>query len=148
MKLRVNWGAGIAITYTLFAVSTSAFVAFAMGRRVDLVSADYYVQSLQVDERMEATRNGFALGEALRVEKESGAVVVTYHVDVPSAAAGRIRLYRSADATADREVAMSLDAGGRQRVSIAGLAPGAWRLQLEWQMHGRPYFVEQALTLP
>jgi nitrogen fixation protein FixH len=119
-----------------------------MGRRVDLVSADYYTQSLQVDERMEATRNGFALGEALQVEKEKDAVVVTYRAGEPAAAAGRVRLYRSADATADRELPMALDADGRQRVSIAGLAPGAWRLQLEWQMHGRDYFVERALTLP
>jgi hypothetical protein len=148
MKLRINWGAGIAITYTLFAVSTSAFVAFAMGRRVDLVSTDYYVQSLQVDGRMEATRNGLALGEGLQVKKEAGAVIVTCRVDEPSAAAGKVRLYRSADATADRELPLSLDADGRQRLSIVGLAPGAWRLQLEWQMHGRPYFVERALTLP
>ena len=148
MRLRISWGAGIAIVYTIFALSTTAFVAFAMGRRVDLVSDDYYAQSLQVDERMEATRNGFALGEALRVEREGGAVVVTYRADDASAAAGRIRLYRSADATADREVPMSLDADGRQRLPLDGLAPGAWRLQLEWEIHGRPYFVERALTLP
>ena len=148
MRLRISWGAGIAIVYTIFALSTTAFVAFAMGRRVDLVSDDYYAQSLQVDERMEATRNGFALGEALRVEREGGAVVVTYRADDASAAPGRIRLYRSADATADREVPMSLDADGRQRLPLDGLAPGAWRLQLEWEIHGRPYFVERALTLP
>jgi len=138
----------MALTYAAFALSTSGVVAFAMGRRVDLVSADYYAQSLQIDARMEATRNGFTLGDTFRVEKAGDTLAVVYPVADATAAVGRIRFYRTSDATADREMTMVLDSAGRQRVSLAGLAPGAWRLQLEWRLHGRPYFVERALTLP
>src|SRR3954471_7249234 len=57
MKLHVNWGTGVAVVYTAFAVATSAFVVFALRRPVDLTAADYYAQSLREDQQMEAVRH-------------------------------------------------------------------------------------------
>ena len=62
-----NWGTGIALVYTAFALATSAFVAFAIERHVDLVSPDYYARSLQLDRRMAAERGAAELGDRLIV---------------------------------------------------------------------------------
>ena len=56
-KLRLTWASGIAIAYAAFAAATLVFVGFALGRPVDLVSIDYYAQSLREDERITAERN-------------------------------------------------------------------------------------------
>ena len=77
MSVRVSWGTGIALTYALFALATSGFVAFAMGRRVDLVSSDYYERSLQLERRLTATRNAVAIGDAVMLEQKPGALAIT-----------------------------------------------------------------------
>ena len=41
MKLRMHWGVAVAVFYTIFALGTVGFVAFAMTRDVELVSVDY-----------------------------------------------------------------------------------------------------------
>jgi nitrogen fixation protein FixH len=148
MSVRVSWGTGIALTYALFALATSGFVAFAMGRRVDLVSSDYYERSLQLERRLTAKRNAAAIGDAVLLEQKPGAIAITLGMSDAQSATGRILLYRSSDAHADREMPLALDAAGRQVVAIAGLKSGSWSLQLEWRLRDRDYYVERQLTLP
>jgi len=144
MTFRFNWGTGIALTYTAFAAATSTFVAFALDRRVDLVSADYYAQSLQLDRRMEAERNALALGPALSiVEASSRTVRIGLPRELATSAVGTIRLYRASSAAQDRELGLALDADGSQYVSLDALAAGHWTIQVQWTALGRAYYVQR-----
>ena len=78
MSFRVSWGTGIALTYAVFALATSGFVAFAMGRRVDLVSTDYYERSLELERRLNAKRN--AAGAWRRGSARAEAEYACHHV--------------------------------------------------------------------
>jgi hypothetical protein len=149
-RLRFNWGTGIAAAYLLFAASTLGFVVFALNRPVDLVSADYYEQSLVHDGRQAATARAAALGTGLRVETDApaAALVFALPLDAAAGARGTITFYRPSDARADRVVAMTLDAGGRQRVPLGGLARGRWLVRLAWTAAGKAYFHEEALIRP
>jgi hypothetical protein len=147
MKVRFNWGTAIALTYTAFALATSAFVAFAMGRDVDLVSPDYYAQSLRLDRRMEAERNALALGTSVAIaESARGTVRVSLPREQARDAAGTIRLYRASRAADDREIALAVGADGSQEVSLDGLASGRWTVQLQWTASGRDYYVQREVT--
>lgn len=148
MRIRFNWGTGIALVYTAFALGTSAFVAFAMGRPVDLVSADYYARSLQLDRRLEAERNTVSLGSRLSVVQGDGRVSLTLPAELADAAVGTITLYRASDARADRTITLAVDASGRQEVPLAGLAPGYWLLQLEWTARGASYYTQRTVVVP
>jgi hypothetical protein len=141
---KINWGTGIALTYTAFALATSGVVAFAMTRRVDLVSPDYYAQSLQQDRHMAAVRNAAGLRPAPAIV-QTGARSIVVHVPGGRAAGtrGAITLYRASDATADRELPLAMDDREEQRVSLAGLGPGHWIVKLYWSSGGREYYVEQ-----
>lgn len=144
MRLRFNWGTGIALTYTVFAAATSAFVAFAMDRRVDLVSADYYAQSLQLDRRMEAERNALALGTTVAIAEVSGRTVrVSLPRELAPAATGTIRLYRASSAPDDRELALAVNVNGYQDVALDGLASGRWTVQVQWTALGRAYYLQR-----
>ena len=148
MRYRVSWGTGIALTYAAFALATSGFVAFAMGRRVDLVSSDYYERSLQLERRLNARRNALAIGSEVTLEQMPGTLSITLGMADARSATGRILLYRSSDAHADREMPLALDAAGRQVVPLAGLKSGSWSVQIEWRLRDREYYVERQLTLP
>lgn len=141
-----NWGTGIALVYTAFALATSAVVAFALERHVDLVSPDYYARSLQLDRRMAAERGAAELGDRLIVGQTAPRLaVVALPSDQKSEATGTVTLYRASDARADRQMPLALDAAGRQEIPLAGMLTGRWLLQVEWTARGRDYFVEREL---
>lgn len=149
MRITLNWGTGIALVYIAFAAATTGFVSFAMGRPVDLVSDDYYAQSLQQDERMDAERNTRAL-EPFPAVVPSGAHALV--LSLPSAhagtATGTVTLYRPSDARADRVRPLAIDAAGRQAIALDGLARGRWLVQVRWSAQGRHYYFEEPVIVP
>jgi len=144
MKLRMNWGMGVALSYAAFATGTMAFVVFALHRPVDLVAADYYAQSLREDQQMDAVRNARELrGAASIVQTGDRAVLVSLPPAQASRARGTITLYRASDAAADRVLALRTDAAGRQPVSLAGIQPGQWSVRVRWAVEEREFYLDQ-----
>jgi hypothetical protein len=145
---RLHWGLGIAAVYIAFAGATTGFVAFAMRQNVELVRPDYYDYSLAHDAHRHAAARATALGDRFQMQMEPGGAAVT--VAWPLEQAGRVRgtvsLYRPSDASADRRLFASPDAQGRQRIVLAGLAPGLWRLQVQWTVDGVAFYSERAVT--
>jgi len=143
MKISFTWGTALALVYAAFATATMAFVVFALRRPVDLVSADYYAQSLRQDRQMDAERNTRGLGDAASVVQTGDRSLV---VSLPAAAAagarGTVTLYRASDASADRVVALATDAAGRQRIGLDGLRAGQWSVRVRWTAGGRDFYLE------
>jgi hypothetical protein len=148
MRITFNWGTGIALVYAAFAAATTGFVAFAMNRSVDLVSPDYYAQSLQQDRKMEAEQNALMLRPAPSVEQPSGRMaVLSLPADHAGSAHGQLTLYRPSDARVDVALPLALDVTGRQQISLEGIVAGRWILQVRWSAGGREYYFEQPVTV-
>jgi hypothetical protein len=149
MTLRWNWGTGIALVYSVFALATMGFVVFAMDQKVELVSTDYYQRGLQHDARMAAEANGAGLGDAFRIDTSDGdrAVVVTWSAATPRRGDGTVALYRPSDAAADASARVDPDPSGRQRIAIGEAPPGRWIVRVQWMSGGREYFVERSVTI-
>jgi nitrogen fixation protein FixH len=147
--MRLDWGTGIAGVYTLFACSTVGFVVFAMHQPVELVSGDYYAQSLEYDRRMAARANLQALGPAFScaVSPDGRALSLRLPAGAAPAEGGTVTLYRPSDSQADEVVALSVDARGEQQIGLADLRPGRWRVQVEWDAGDTPYYHEQTLDI-
>lgn len=148
MRFRWHWGTGIAAVYVSFAAATIAFAVFAMGQRVELVSADYYQRALDYDRRMAAVANAAAHRDAVRIDASpDGRTLTLIWVDHrPDTDAGAVTLYRASDATFDRMIAVAPDHRGRQTISLAGLPPGRWLVQVLWRASGCEFYIEQAVT--
>ena len=149
MRPRMHWGIGITLVYVLFATGTVGFVTFAMQQQVDLVSADYYPQSLAHDAKMAATARADALGTTFSVvlDERSRQLIVTWP-DAMRVEAGDITLYRASDAGADRHVPAEPDGSGRQTVRADTLERGAWIVRVSWTADGKSFFAERRLMLP
>jgi hypothetical protein len=145
VTIRWNWGHSIAAVYTLFAASTVGFVVYAMDQRVDLVSPDYYEQSIALDARRAAEANARALGAEFSITErdDHSDVSVRWPAAAAAGASGALTLYRPADATADVRMPVAPDAHGIQTVSLAGLAPGRWMMQVAWTANGRAFYTER-----
>jgi hypothetical protein len=156
--MRINWGAAIAVVYITFATATVSFVVFAVGRPVELVSADYYEQSLKHDAHRLAMTNADALGEAVRIAAAEDAPVIEIAIPVLAAdgaaqargqaLTGTVTLYRPSDRTADRVMPLSLDGDGRQQIRVEGKAHGRWVVKLAWRAGARDYYRERTVWLP
>jgi hypothetical protein len=149
--LSLNWEMGIAATYLTFAIGTSSFVIFALGKPVDLVSPDYYERSLAEDAHLQAIDNADRLRAAVRIEPvaESRAI----RVAIPGAhacdAVGTIRLYRPSQADHDRVVPLATDVAGLQTIEIppSVSAHGRWIVQVSWKVDGREFYREAPVSI-
>jgi len=148
MRIRLHWGAAIVVVYTAFAAATTAFVAFAIARPVNLVSDDYYAQSLQLDQRMEAERNTRALRPQPAVVQSGAEAVALSLPHADGAVTGTVTFYRASDASADRVHPLAIDSDGRQEIATGTLAKGRWVVQIKWSAEGRAYYFEQPMVLP
>jgi nitrogen fixation protein FixH len=148
MKVRVHWGMAVAVFYTVFALSTVGFVAFAMTRDVELVSDDYYARALAHDGHMRAVSNADALGARVAVSVSPGSVMLRVPAEMVPGIRGTATLYRASDARADRVVRLAPGADGVMQIGTAGLASGRWRLQVQWAADGREYYADRDLRLP
>ena len=144
MTLRLNWAVGIVASYVVFAAGTMGFVLYAMHRPVDLVSADYYEQSLRQNGQMAAERNTAALqGAASIVQTGDRTLMVSLPATQAAQARGSVTLYRPSDASADRVFTLETGADGRQQFSLDGLRAGAWSARMRWTAGGREFYLEQ-----
>ena len=150
MAMRFNWGTGITLVYVTFALGTLSMVGLAVSLPTELVSEDYYGQSLTYDRRLAALERADALGNALAVDVDARARALVVHVPADAAddARGRVTFYRPSTATADRSVALALDQAGNARLPIGDLAAGVWHIRLEWESRGRAFYREQRVVLP
>jgi hypothetical protein len=150
MKIPLNWGTGVAVTYAVFAAGTLSMVALASSTHVDLVSDDYYARSLTVDQRLAATAAGDAAVSDLGIIARPGAgpaLVIHFRVAPNVDSRGTLTWFRPSSAAADRTVA--LDASGLSApIPLTGLSPGRWRAQIQWTSAGRDHYVEREVDLP
>lgn len=146
--MRLHWGTAIAMVYGAFAISTVGFVVFAAQYPVELVRDDYYAGALRHDERRAAVENATALGAPVVSAGEDGrSVIVALPEEQAADAAGTVRLYRPADAAADRLVGLAPDASGRQALRLDDLGSGRWIVQVAWTSGGRSYYQELPVML-
>ena len=149
MKRFWHWGVGITLVYAAFATGTLGFVIFAMQQQVDLVSPDYYPQSLSHDARMAATARAASLGGAFSIAVEGGPrnVAVAWPQGM-SVETGQITFYRASDARSDRSIPVAADSQGRQVVPVGDMERGAWIVRVDWTAEGESFFAERRIIRP
>ena len=134
-----RWGRNIVIVYSIFALSTLGFVAFAMTQRVDLTSADYYEQALRHDETAAALKRGIDAGVHV-----VGGPMLQIMIPQQMLLDGRmqVRLVRADDPSLDRNLSMSPDPALGYAISTKEMRRGKWRLIAEWKSNGLLYRCE------
>jgi hypothetical protein len=149
VRAQWNWGTGVALVYGAFALATVAFVIYAIANPAALVTDEYYLEAMRHDRRIEAAANARAAGVTVKLEREAGRRVAVLQLAPESlvTGVGTVTWYRPSDAALDRSVPLALDGAGTQRIDITGLSSGLWRMKVEWQVAGRPFYFEQAIMV-
>ncbi len=142
---QISWGYKIAILYLAFVAGMLFLVFKANGEKYDLVTEEYYEESLTYQNVVDQKSNVAQLSAPLEI----GHTVDAVTVKLPSEFQGRkstgeLYLYRASDATRDIRVPIATE-GTDIRVALPKPVSGAYVVKLSWQSNGRNYFEEQKI---
>lgn len=147
---RNPWPIGIVVTFAVFITATAGLIVFTSFHRQDLVTPDYYEQTLRHQQAMDSRDRARALEglAAVTLDPATGFIDITLPPDHASARPqGEIHLYRPAAADQDRRFPLALDARGHQLVNARELSPGPWHVRVAWTHQDQQFALEQKLVL-
>jgi len=146
--MKLNWGTGIAIVYTVFVLAL--IFALIRSATVDrsLVSDDYYQKDLHYQAQIDKEVNAMNLEEDLQVNFTETESAVRF--EFPSGLGeveGSILFFRPSDEDLDFETPIRTDASGVQTISTQNLVPGLWKVKVNWTAGGVEYYKEETIVL-
>ncbi|MEO7175402.1 MAG: FixH family protein [Saprospiraceae bacterium] len=147
MKIKWNWGTGIALTYTVFVIAIMGFVISSSSKQIDLVSADYYDKEIAFQgqiEKLSATKN---LNSALEWKLLGDSIFLNFPVEIESEISGEVRFFCPANAKNDRASKIGTAGTNEQVIDVAELNPGRFQMQIDWESDGVRYYEEHSILI-
>jgi len=147
MKIKWNWGTGIAVFYTLFAIAVVLFAIFSMGIKFDLTDNDYYEKGLKYQEQMDKIERSGTLATQISTIDSANTIIIKFpKIGNYKVITGMIKFFRPSDATKDLNININLDSNFNQHIPKSKLAAGLYILKIDWQTEGKEYYDERKLA--
>lgn len=143
--MKLSWGTSITIVYTVFALATLGFVAFAMTQRVDLVRADYYEEALRHDCMQVARARAAQQGSIVRLQDDT-LLLLSSAVALQDARV-TIEWLRAQNPAMDERAQTTISALMERGVSTRHLQRGRWTLRMLWRVRQLSYQIDTTVIL-
>jgi hypothetical protein len=146
--MKINWGTGIAIVYTTFAVAMVGMVIYSTTLDHSLVTEQYYEEDLKYQSHLDKVNNSLSLASDLQIvpDKDTRLVRLTFPKQFVKIE-GEILFYRPNDKSKDFSVKILPDSNWQVLIPTGNLVPGNWKLKVDWQGDGKAFYKEQTLIL-
>jgi len=146
--MKLHWGHGIAIFYSLFVIVLVFQVIKSTAYDNSLVSEAYYKDDINYQQHYVKLENTLAVAGDFKVvtDKEAGFVELSfpsYQKDIT----GVVYFFNPTSSGKDLKVAIRTDAYNVQRIPTEGLSEGLWKLKVDWTAASKTYYSETAITL-
>jgi nitrogen fixation protein FixH len=145
--MKLNWGSGIAIVYTIFALAMLFAVYQSTKQDNSLVVENYYQKDLEYQTQIDKEVNTQGLLENLQIKYAGAenAVNLLFPTNL-GPISGVILFFRPSNKALDFEMPIQMDAEGRQQISTQKLLPGLWKVQVNWSAAGKDYYTEETIV--
>jgi nitrogen fixation protein FixH len=145
--MKLNWGSGIAIVYTIFALAMLFAVYQSTKQDNSLVVENYYQKDLEYQTQIDKEVNTQGLLENLQIKYAGAenAVNLLFPTNL-GPISGVILFFRPSNKALDFETPIQMDAEGRQQISTQKLLPGLWKVQVNWSAGGKDYYTEETVV--
>ena len=146
--MALNWGKGIALVYTLFALSMLGLAYQSTKHDVGLVKKDYYDDDINYQTHYVKMQNARQLTTDLSIALDStgSEIVLHFPKDLPKPT-GKILLFRPSQTGVDATLDIETDAQYSMAVPTKSLQSGLWKIKVDWQANGKDYYKEQPLVI-
>jgi len=148
MKMKFNWGFGIAIVYIFFAGSMVLFAIKASHQKNELVTDQYYDEAVKYQDKINAEKNAFDSQSMLSVKyiKINQEVVVLAEGPAKHLK-GSLEFYKPDKAENDFTLSFETDDSGKQLIPVKKLATGLWKVKCSWNAEGKSCYSENKLFI-
>lgn len=143
----MNWGTGIVIFFSFFAISMVTAVVATTRHAPQMVQKDYYNLDLNYQAHLEKKQNTASLPVLPSAKYEATTGSLEFQLpEGMTAQTGSIKCYRSA--TAREDILVKLEQTNRLSIPAQDFTAGRWHLEADWvDQAGKTYFWETALQV-
>lgn len=140
----MSWGKGIIIGMGLFMGFIITLVVIMMRQDIDLVQEDYYQKELEYDKQYNAETNYMSAQDSIRMELSSNELSLYFPEEFQTGKAS-IQLMRPNDKKMD--LTFSLDTKEKVSIPMKSLAKGRFNCTVSGLYKGKPYEMNQTITV-
>lgn len=145
----MNWGTGIIIAFVCFASVIATIVTISMKQDVGLVAKDYYKQEIAYQDQIDRKTNYNRLEQkpVIKLDATRNYIELQFPEELTSKMAdGELLLFRPSTSKWDKKYRIALNEAGEQQINIQHLAPGMWRVKVNWAtMTDKQYYTEMII---
>ncbi len=148
MKLKFNWGTGIALTYILFLIATLTMVFIFMNQDVVLETNDYYAKGLEYQNQIDKINRTKKLPEQLEILNKSNMIIFNFpKMFKNKVISGEIYFYRPSDIKNDFKSKINLSDSLQQIIYTQNLEKGLWKVKVDWSVDNQNFYNEKILMI-
>lgn len=146
--MKINWGWGIVITFSIFGITMIGLVIKMFTVPVNLVSKDYYAEEQRYEETINKKENLKTLSNQpiLALNTEKGTIELILPPELKNTT-GAIRFFRPSDSRLDFNMKLDLNEENEQQIDASRIVRGRWILQVNFSNEGTDYLFEKALVI-
>ncbi|KXK40934.1 MAG: FixH family protein [Saprospiraceae bacterium] len=147
--MKFNWGTGLGLFLILF-VLTLVFVVYQSTKVHDsLVVEKYYEEDLAYQSMMEKKQNTASLAQKVQIKLIDGGkwILLKFPGDDYSNITGKVQLFSPITEEEDQVFKLELNPNAEFRIPVSELRKGKYRVKLNWQQKGVPYYQEEVIII-
>jgi hypothetical protein len=149
MKIKLNWGFGIVLSFIgfigfimYFVISMSADKKYSH----DLVAKDYYKKELNFQKNIEATKNAKKLKENIKIERVKEGLKIIFPKEFnPTSIKGKVFLYRPSNKQLDFETPIVVSDSSYLLMPDKRLLDGRWNIIVDWYYQKQRYLFNKEI---
>lgn len=140
----MNWGKGIAIAYTTFALFMLIMVVVMSKQTVDLEADNYYELELKHQSKIDASNNYVNLMSKIEIKDDLNNPVINIPNEIlQSIKSGVITFQRKGDKNLD--FSFNIDKNSNQQLPNKKLKPGVYKVSMDWSDGSKSYYKEDVV---
>lgn len=146
--MKLNWGWGIAIFYSLFVIIMVGMVIMSSRQEINMVQDHYYEKDLNYEAFRKSRQNASELASKSMVTYDAGRKSIS--LEFPETllqVEGEVTLYRPSSQSMDKKWPVRLNDAGIMEITTENLLPGLWRVLVDFKSAGKSYYHEQVVVI-
>jgi len=149
MRIRIDWGSGMAALFSLFVVFILSLTFYSATRSYHLVEKDYYSKELNYQSRIEQIKRSRKDPSRFdwTYDNSENSVVFRFRGEPRAVVMGEIHFYRPSDSGLDFKIPIQLNNEGEMEVGTEGLRKGLWRIKASVIAADEEYYKEDILII-
>ncbi len=144
------WPWAIIAYFVLALTFLVSFIVWSARQREDLVAENYYETEIRYQQQIDRLVQSKPFDELSIVTYDVAQqqIVINLPAVQSRSVTGRVHLYRPSDARLDRDVPLTVNREGGQRLDAKALCGGLWKVRVQWSIAGREYFCDRSVIVP